>query len=244
MELSGFTTGSREGLEPTFWLFVRLILGVEWVRAGWEKIGDAGWTSAPQGAAVEGFLRGALDKASTEAAHPEVQQWFADAVDRFFLPNTELIAYLVAYGELLVGIALIVGFLTRLSTLLAVVMNLAFLFAGTTSSNPQMLLLGLAIVLIGKNAGLFGIDGWVLPWLRERGGETTTRAAQVATIGVALFVSLWLTWISADTRTWFIGIVIAGLAAAAVWLAHIEIPASRIPPRSCAATNCSREGGG
>jgi thiosulfate dehydrogenase [quinone] large subunit len=38
----------------------------------------------------------------------------------------------VAFGELLVGIALIVGIFTHFSALMGVIMNLAFLFAGST----------------------------------------------------------------------------------------------------------------
>ena len=39
---------------PVAWLFVRLVLAVEWVRGGWEKVGDPGWTASPVGAAVNG----------------------------------------------------------------------------------------------------------------------------------------------------------------------------------------------
>ncbi|MCC6238088.1 MAG: DoxX family protein [Dehalococcoidia bacterium] len=153
--------------EPGAWLFVRLVLAVEWVRAGWEKVGDPGWTASPTGAAVEGFLRGAIEK-STAGAHPEVPHWYHDLIEDVFLPNTDLFAYLVSYGELLVGIALAIGLLTRVAALAGVTMNLAFLWAGITSTNPPMVLLGLGLVFFGHRPGRFGVDGRLFPWLRER----------------------------------------------------------------------------
>jgi len=56
------------------------------------------------------------------------------------LPNATLFSYLIAYGELLVGLALIIGVVTRFAALMALVMTLFYLFAGSVSSNPQMLL--------------------------------------------------------------------------------------------------------
>ena len=158
-----------KGFLPEAWLFARLVLGIEWMRASFEKIGDPGWTGAPVGGAVQGFLQGAVAKSGGD--HPEVQHWFQTLTDKVFLPNADILAYLVAYGELLVGIALIVGFLTRISVLFGVAMNLAFLFAGTTSTNPQMLVLGLAIASFGASAGILGvvlaaIVGLAFRWLR------------------------------------------------------------------------------
>ncbi len=193
------------------WLFVRIILGVEWIRGGWEKIGDPGWTKAPVGGAVEGFLRGAIAK--SEGERPEVQGWFADLAGDVFLPNADVFAYLVAYGELLVGLTLIVGLLTRISVLFGVTMNLAFLFAGTTSTNPQMLVLGLALAAFGTTAGAYGLDRWVLPWLKEKTRPGIIRAVQLGVVGALVAVTAALAWIASDAETW-----IAAAAVAAVVL--------------------------
>lgn len=40
-----------------------------------------------------------------------------------------------------------------------------FLFAGTTSINPLLLLIELFLVLAWRNAGWLGLDRWLLPWL-------------------------------------------------------------------------------
>ncbi len=81
-----------------------------------------------------------------------------------FIPNAQLMSYLVAYGELLVGIALIIGIFTRFSALMGAVMALAFLLAGSTSSGlPILLTVGLALTLSGKTAGVYGLDYFAKP---------------------------------------------------------------------------------
>ncbi len=222
--LKGFAL-SRETISPAAWLFVRVILGIEWVRAGWEKIGDPGWTKAPVGGAIEGFLRGAIAKSTGE--RPEVQAWFANLTKDVFLPNADIFAYLVAYGELLVGLALIAGLLTRLSVLFGVTMNLAFLFAGTTSTNPQMLILGLALATFGNSAGVYGLDRWLLPWLKEKTAPAVIRTAKLG-LAVALGVTgAALAWIASDAETW-----IAALAFAAVAMVVLGALGDAVAPKT------------
>ena len=57
-----------------------------------------------------------------------------------------------------VGIALIVGIFTRFSAIMSVVMALALVFAGATSTLPQLLTLGLIVSIAGANAGYYGLD--------------------------------------------------------------------------------------
>lgn len=196
---------------PAAWLFVRLILGIEWLRGGWEKIGDPGWTASPTGRAVEGFLQGAVAK-STEGPHPEVPHWWHELIDDVFLPNSDVLAYLVAYGELLVGIALIAGVLTRPAALAGVLMNLAFLWSGTSSSNPSFVVLGLAVVLVGSHAGEYGVDRWLAPWLQERAGRS---GRAIAFLSLAILGSTavgWLSWVMVDTWVWVLALA-TGIAA-------------------------------
>lgn len=156
------------------WLMVRLWLGYEWLMGGIEKVfgeGSAAWVGPNAGAGVTGFLKGAIAKSALapdydpiKNPHPAVQEWYATLARDFFLPNATAFSYLVAYGELLVGIALIVGIFTHFSALMGVIMNLAFLFAGSASTNPQMLVVGLVIVLVGGVAvGYYGVDFFARP---------------------------------------------------------------------------------
>ena len=209
-------------LVPGGWLFVRLVLGIEWARGGWEKIGDAGWTSSPVGAAVEGFLEGAIAK-STQGRYPEVPHWFHNLAQDVFLPNAELLAYLVAFGELLVGIGLIVGGLTRVAAFFGVTLNLTFLWAGTSATNAPMLLLGLAIVLLGAGAGDYGIDRWLLPRLRALVGSRAVNAARAGMIAGVALIAAWLALVASDTGTWALAFVLAFVLALIVSAAAISV---------------------
>lgn len=160
------------------WLFARLWLGYEWLMAGYEKMfgpGSAAWVGAKAGSAVADLLKGAIAKSplapdfdAAANAHPAVQEWYASLAQKVFLPNAVAFSYLVAFGEIAVGIALIVALFTHFAALMGVVMNLAYLFAGTTSTNPQMLVVGLAIVLAGGVAvGFYGLDYFARPIERQ-----------------------------------------------------------------------------
>ncbi|HEX6293158.1 MAG TPA: DoxX family protein [Herpetosiphonaceae bacterium] len=170
------------------WLIVRLWLGYEWLMGGIEKVfggGSAAWVGDKAGAGVAGFLKGAIAKSPlaegfdpVKTPHPQVQEWYAILARDYFLPNAAIFSYLVAYGELLVGLALILGIFTHFSALMGVIMNLAFLFAGSASTNPQMLVVGLAIVLVGGVAvGYYGLDYFARPIEKKLTDRTFGRLA-------------------------------------------------------------------
>ena len=149
------------------WLVVRLYVGYEWFMAGWEKMGNAAWTGSAAGSAVKGFLMGALAKST--GAHPDVSGWYASFISNFALHHTAAFSYLIVYGELAVGIALILGIFTGIAAFFGTFMNLNYLFAGTVSTNPVLLLLQLFLILAWRTAGWIGLDRWVLaklgtPW--------------------------------------------------------------------------------
>lgn len=148
------------------WLVVRLYVGYEWFMAGWEKVQNPAWVGSGAGSALNGFIQGALAK--TGGAHPDVQGWYADFLQSTVLPHLVSWSYLVTYGEVLVGIALIVGFLTGVSAFFGVFMNLNFLLAGAVSVNPIWFVLGLGLILAWRVSGHVGLDRWVLPLLHRR----------------------------------------------------------------------------
>lgn len=141
-----------------FMVIIRLYLGYEWLTAGWGKITG--------GFDASGFLKGAIGKANGE--HPAVQSWWAQFLEGFALPNVDLFNFLVPWGEFLVGIALILGAFTTFAALMGAVMNFAFMFSGTTSTNPQMVLLTIFILVAGYNAGKWGLDRYIIPFIRNK----------------------------------------------------------------------------
>jgi hypothetical protein len=70
---------------------------------------------------------------------------------------------LVAVGELVIGIALILGLFTGIAAFLGSTLNFSFVFAGSAGINPAMLLVSGALILAWRNAGWYGLDRWVLP---------------------------------------------------------------------------------
>lgn len=147
------------------WTILRVWLGYEWLSAGIEKISSPVWVGDKAGVAVTGFLKGALAKATGD--HPLVQGWYANFVQSFALPNAKVFSYLVAYGEVLVGISLILGALTIVGLLGGAFMNLNYMFAGTTSTNPNLYTVAILLMAAGANAYLFGLDRFILPKLSK-----------------------------------------------------------------------------
>ena len=78
-----------------------------------------------------------------------------------------MFSFMVAWGEVLVGIALILGIFTSFAALMGITMNFAFLFSGTVSTNAQMVILTLFVLIAGYNAGRYGLDRWVIPFIKE-----------------------------------------------------------------------------
>ncbi len=159
----------KDSRTAIFWLIVRLYVGWQWWEAGYGKVvgpGSDKWVGSHAGAAVQGFLMGALKKSS--GAHPDVQSWYASFISNFALHHTVLFSYMVAYGELFVAIGLILGLFTGLAAFFGGVMNVNYLFAGTVSTNPVLLILEIPLILAWRVAGLIGVDRYLLPRLFKK----------------------------------------------------------------------------
>ncbi|HET9493115.1 MAG TPA: hypothetical protein VFR15_02675, partial [Chloroflexia bacterium] len=62
-------------------------------------------------------------------------------------------------------------------------MNIAFLAAGTSSSNPQMLVMQVAMVFGGLGVAYYGVDRWLMPFLARtlRVGAAARQTAALQT---------------------------------------------------------------
>lgn len=136
----------------------RIYLGYQFIHAGYGKIVGGSFDAS-------GFLQGAI--ASSTGDHPAVQGWWAAFLENVALPNAGLFTFLVQWGELLVGIALILGLFTNFAAIMGMMMNFSFLFSGTVSTNAQMILLAIFVVVAGANAGKFGLDKYTIPYLKN-----------------------------------------------------------------------------
>lgn len=160
------------------WLLLRLYVGWEWLQAGWHKVTSPAWVGPQAGTAVGGFLKGALSKAGGD--HPDVTPWYAWFIEHVALPNAALFSHLVAFGEVAVGVALILGLLTGFAAFFGGLMNANFLLAGTVSSNPALFILATWLVLGWRVAGWLGLDRWVLPHLGVPAGKAGTEPERAA----------------------------------------------------------------
>jgi thiosulfate dehydrogenase [quinone] large subunit len=146
------------------WLAVRLYVGYQWVVAGEHKVTDPAWMST--GEALKGFwVRAAAIPAAP--AKPVVSfDWYRDFLQ--FLLDTQAytwFAKLVAVGEVLIGIGLILGAFTGIAAFFGAFMNWNFMMAGTASTNPLLMVLAVGLMLAWKVAGFYGADRWILPLL-------------------------------------------------------------------------------
>ncbi|MCA1032625.1 DoxX family protein [Bacillus timonensis] len=138
------------------WTILRVWLGFEWLRAGLNKI-DGTFDAT-------GFLKGAVAKATGD--HPAVQSWYAAFLEGFAIPNVGLFNILIPWGEVLVGVGLIVGFATIPALLAGAFMNLNFLLAGTTSTNPILYTVAVILLFLGATSYYYGVDRYITPSLR------------------------------------------------------------------------------
>ena len=118
------------------------------------------------GEALKGFWANAV-KVPDAPARPAITfDWYRSFLQ--FLLDTQSytwFAKLVAYGELLIGVALIIGAFTGIAAFFGGFMNWNFMMAGSASSNPMLFLIAVGLILAWKVSGYIGADYFLLRWL-------------------------------------------------------------------------------
>lgn len=147
------------------WLLLRIYVGWEWLVAGYSKLISSAWVGEHAGNALIGFLTQSLQK--TSGVHPDVSSWYAWFISSIALPNATFLSYIVTFGELLVGIGLILGAFTAFAAFGGIFMNLNYLFAGTVSINPLMLIIQIVLVLAWRVSGWYGGDYFIYRYLSK-----------------------------------------------------------------------------
>ncbi len=157
------------------WLVVRVWLGWQWIDAASHKIGIPAWTET--GEALKGYWMNAV--AMPEQGRPPITfDWYRGFLQGLLDANAYTwFAKLVAYGELLVGIALIIGAFVGIAAFFGAVMNMNFMLAGSASSNPVLFIVALGLIGAWKIAGFIGADYFLLnligtPWNRGKDSQT------------------------------------------------------------------------
>lgn len=145
------------------WLVVRLYLGYEWFSHGLEKMANPAWVQT--GEALKGFWAGAVK--IPETGRPAIAfDWYRSFLQVLLDSGSYTwFAKLVVAGEVLVGLALILGMFTGIAAFLGGFMNWNFMMAGAASVNPVFFVLSIILIMAWKTAGWLGIDRWLLPLL-------------------------------------------------------------------------------
>jgi thiosulfate dehydrogenase [quinone] large subunit len=151
---------SRAGL---FWLPIRIFVGLEWLVAGWDKLTGTGWVDG--GASLLGYWKNAVAIPGTGKAAITFD-WYRGFLQFLIDHNAQgIVGWLIALGETAVGVGLLVGALVGIAAFFGVVMNMSYLLAGSTSTNPIMFAFAIGLMLAWKVAGFYGVDRVLLPRL-------------------------------------------------------------------------------
>ena len=146
------------------WLIVRLYVGYEWLSSGIGKLSNPGWVQT--GDILKGFWSRAVAIPEAPARPLIVFDWYRAFIQGLLDSGSQVwFAKLLVAGEILVGIALILGIFTAVAAFFGGFMNWNFMMAGTASINPVLFTLSILLILAWKNAGWIGLDRWLLPVL-------------------------------------------------------------------------------
>jgi thiosulfate dehydrogenase [quinone] large subunit len=148
---------TRAGL---FWLPIRLFLGFAWFEAGFHKATGTGWLDG--GTALAGYWGRAVAPDTGTITY----DWYRNFI-QFMLDNgwETWFAWVITFGEMAVGIGLILGALTGIAAFFGALMNMSFLLAGSASSNPVLFTAAVGLMLAWRVAGYYGLDRYLLPAL-------------------------------------------------------------------------------
>lgn len=113
------------------------------------------------------FIREAIENPVIGRDGTPIYGMYYRFLEGIALPNVEVFNFIVQWGEFLVGLGLIFGFLTPFAAFFGAVMNFSFLMAGSIASNPLYILMEFLILMAGANAGRLGMDYFARPYYEQ-----------------------------------------------------------------------------
>jgi thiosulfate dehydrogenase [quinone] large subunit len=161
-------SNTRAGL---FWLPIRIFIGFQWIEAGWHKLAPLpnsdvwgkGWLDG--GSSLLGFWQGAAAVPAT--GRPPISfEWYRGFIQVLIDNHAQgWFSYLIVFGELAIGVGILVGALAGVAAFFGATMNMSFLLAGSASTNPVMFFFEIGLILAWRVAGYYGVDRYLLPML-------------------------------------------------------------------------------
>ena len=154
------------------WLIVRIWLGYQWIEAFLTKLNNPAWMKT--GAPLRSFWSAAV-QLPTEARPAIAFDWYRSFIQ--YLLDAQAYSWLgklIAYSELLVGIALILGAFTGIAAFFGGLMNWNYMLAGSASTNPLLFVAAIGLIMAWKIAGYLGLDYFLLPLIGTPWGRGKT----------------------------------------------------------------------
>jgi thiosulfate dehydrogenase (quinone) large subunit len=149
------------------WLVLRFYIGFQWLEGGLHKVVDPKWAYG-DGSAILGYWKRAVaidPKTGTGPINADYG-WYREFLQGLIDTQAHTwFAPLIAWGETLVGVGLIVGGLVGIAAFFGALMNMSFMLAGTASTNPVLFAGAVALMLGWQVAGYYGADRFILPLL-------------------------------------------------------------------------------
>ena len=156
-------------LSAPLYLGIRLFLAYEWWDGFSHKFADPKWISSSEG--IRAYWERAVAVPATGSppiAYPAYRSFIQFMLDNHW---DGWFTYVIVFGEFAVAIGMLLGLLTGVAALGGMLMNFTFLFAGSTSSNPLLLIFEAMIIYGWLVAGWYGLDRWALTYLAELFGH-------------------------------------------------------------------------
>jgi thiosulfate dehydrogenase (quinone) large subunit len=152
------------------WLVIRVWLGLQWLGSGWGKarlwdFANGTWLTN-NGSSLKGYWERAIAVPPGGKGAVVTYDWYYEFL-RFLTDGGHYtwFAWLVVLGEIAIGLGLITGTFTGIAAFFGALMNVSFVLAGTTSTNPILLLTAIVLIMAWRTAGYWGLDFYVLRWL-------------------------------------------------------------------------------
>ncbi|TGG87953.1 NAD(P)/FAD-dependent oxidoreductase [Geotoga petraea] len=181
-----FLGGHFAKRSPNFWLVpLRIFVGWKWLEEGLAKVGDV--IKDPSNIfLIPAKVTDAATAASGEAAETAtewgealgVPGWIQSISDwgmnlMFYTPEGDftvmatIFQTAMVFAEIIFGIFLIIGMFTAFSSLATFVMSLLIWASGTAPLEMAWYFVA-EIALIGGSGSTFGVDYYLLPWLKKK----------------------------------------------------------------------------
>ncbi len=166
----------------TFWMaLIRIWLGIMWLFEGikkynsgwfeWEMIGAAGASAATSAATAAADATSSASLMALISDH--TPGWYAWIVETIIYPNAMFFQKLIVLTEIGLGLAFITGTFTVIAAIVSIGMNINFMLTTglpphASTGLPDLWLLITSTSMLGGGGRAFGLDHYIMPFLRNR----------------------------------------------------------------------------